>query len=64
MAEKYLITISEVKLLCKGKVLKDHLPITDYKITEADLINADIPAGASTGSVSTASGEERKEEVR
>ena len=46
IAEKFSITVSEVKLICKGKVLKDHLPISDYKITDADTINANIPGGS------------------
>jgi len=43
LAEKHGLTISEIKLISKGKVLKDHLPISDFKLSEADIINFNIP---------------------
>lgn len=43
VGEKFGCTASEVKLLCKGKVLKDHMPLSEYKITEKDIINANLP---------------------
>ncbi len=43
LAEKHGLTVSEIKFICKGKVLKDHIPIAEYKLTEADVINLNLP---------------------
>jgi len=48
LAEKFGLTLSEIKLISKGKVLKDHVPINEYKLTATDIINVNLPGGAST----------------
>jgi uncharacterized ubiquitin-like protein YukD len=43
IADANKITVSEVKLFCKGKVMKDHFILSDFKLTSDDILNLVLP---------------------
>lgn len=43
IADKFQITVSEVKLIGKGKVLKDHLPFSDFGLAATNVVNLVLP---------------------